>query len=141
MLSRSTLASLLVLALTVASGAAAEEPRSLSCTFERGVTHVFDKGRFAAEAAGSLAFGITSIDTAGQTADLKMESGIGSLRLVQAVNAMHFLEVAIEGALYITTVFEKDDTSGTYPAVHSRHFALLGQPIVTHYQGFCRERS
>jgi hypothetical protein len=58
---------------------------------------------------------------------------------VQAVNAMHFLEVAIEGALYITTVYDKDESSGAYPAVHSRHFDLLGQPIVTHYQGFCQE--
>ena len=138
MLARLTLASVLVL-LTVAPGRAGPEPKALACKFERGVAQVYEKGQFAAEAAAPLAFGIASIDSSRQTADLKTERGTGSLRLVQAVNAMHFLEVAIEGALYITTVYDKDESSGSYPAVHSRHFALLGQPIVTHYQGFCQE--
>jgi hypothetical protein len=138
MLARLTLAPILVL-LAVAPASAAPEPKSLNCKFGMGITHVYEKGAFMSERAAPLAFGIASIDTAAQTADLKTDSGTGTLRLVQAVNAMHFLEVAIEGALYITTVFDKDDATGTYPAVHSRHFALLGQPIVTHYQGFCQE--
>ncbi len=138
MLARLTLASVVFL-LAVAPGRAAPEPKALACKFAQGVTHVYEKGQFAAEAAAPLAFGIASIDAGRQTADLKTEHGTGSLRLVQAVNAMHFLEVAIEGALYITTVYDKDETSGAYPAVHSRHFALLGQPIVTHYQGVCQE--
>ena len=137
MLVRMTLASTLVM-LTVAPGPAAQDPKSLACRFTSGVTHVYEKGQFTTEKAAPLAFGIASINTAAQTADLKTERGTGSLRLVQAVNALHFLEVAIEGALYITTVYEKED-GGAYPAVHSRHFALLGQPIVTHYQGSCQE--
>jgi len=56
---------------------------------------------------------------------------------VQAVNAMHFLEVVTEGFLHITTVYDKDEAKGAYPAVHSRHFGLFGQPLVTQYQGFC----
>jgi hypothetical protein len=138
MLARPTLALVLVL-LAVAPASAVPESKSLNCKFGSGVTHVYEQGGFIHEAAAPLAFGIASINTAAQTADLKTEHGTGTLRLVQAVNAMHFLEVAIEGALYITTVFDKDDAKGAYPAVHSRHFALLGQPIVTHYQGFCQE--
>jgi hypothetical protein len=132
----------MVLALTAALSAvpgAAQDPKSLACTFSTGVTHVYEANRFNTEKAAPLAFGITAIDVAAQTADLKTESGTGSLRVVQAVNALHFLEVAIEGALYITTVFDKDDSNGTYPAVHSRHSSLLGEPIVTNYQGYCRE--
>jgi hypothetical protein len=127
----------LLLVLLAASPGLAAEPKSFACKFAGGVTHVYEKGRFVPENAAPLAFGIASIDAAAQTADLQTERGTGSLRLVQAVNATHFLEVAIEGALYITTVFDKDDAKGAYPAVHSRHFALLGQPIVTHYHGFC----
>jgi len=59
---------------------------------------------------------------------------------VQAVNAMHFLEVVTEGFLHITTIYDKDEARGAYPAVHSRHFGLLGQPIVTQFQGFARPR-
>ena len=92
------------------------------------------------EKTGPLAFGITAIDTTAQTADLKTESGMGQLRLVQAVNAMHFLEVVIEGFLHITTIYDKDEAKGAHPAVHSRHFGVLGQPIVTQYQGFCEAK-
>jgi hypothetical protein len=60
--------------------------------------------------------------------------------VVQAVNATHFLEVVTEGFLHITTVYDKDDAKGAYPAVHSRHFGLPGQPIVTQYQGFCEAK-
>ena len=137
MLTRLTIAFLLV-SVAVSAGRSAE-PKSFACKFTNGVTQVYEKGRFTPESAAPLAFGIAAIDAAKQTADLKTERGTGSLRLVQAVNATHFLEVAIEGALYITTVFDKDDDKGAYPAVHSRHFSLLGQPIVTHYQGFCEE--
>jgi len=136
MFARPTIALLFAL-LALSPGAAAQDSKSLSCKFTSGVTHVYEKGVFLTEKAAPLAFGIASINTRAQTADLKTEHGTGTLRLVLAVNATHFIEVAVEGALYITTVFDKDDDNGAYPAVHSRHLALLGQPLVTHYQGFC----
>jgi len=68
------------------------------------------------------------------------ERGTGHLRVVQAVNAMHFLEVVTEGFLHITTIYDKDEARGAYPAVHSRHFGLLGQPIVTHSRASARPR-
>ena len=87
--------------------------------------------------ASPLAFGIAAIDAQAQTAELKTRGGTGHLRIVQAVNAMHFLEVVREGFLHITTIYDKDEGKGAYPAVHSRHFGLFGQPLVTQYQGFC----
>ena len=121
--------------------AAADEPKAFACSFTVGVTHAYDKGQFTAEKASPLAFGIAAIDLNAQTADLKMEGGAGALRVVQAVNATHFLEVATEGFLNITTIYDKDDTKGgAYPAVHSRHFGIVGQPIVTQYQGFCEAK-
>jgi hypothetical protein len=116
---------------------AADEPTGYQCTFTSGTAYVYDKGEFASEKGAPLAFGIASINSQAQTADLKTERGTGILKIVHAVNAMHFLEVVTEGWLHITTVFDKDDAKGAYPAVHSRHFGLLGQPIVTQYQGFC----
>jgi hypothetical protein len=53
---------------------------------------------------------------------------------------MHFLEAANEGFLNLTTIYDKDEAEGAYPAVHSRHFAILGQPVVTQYQGFCEAK-
>ena len=135
MIARST--AVLVLLAVLASPAAADEPKSFTCTFAEGVTHSYDNGIYTAEKASPLAFGIAAIDARAQTAELKTRGGTGQLRIVQAVNAMHFLEVVTEGFLHITTVYDKDETKGAYPAVHSRHFGLFGQPLVTQYQGFC----
>ena len=139
MIARWTVA-LAVLALWLGP-VAADEPKAFACTFTAGVTHAYDKGQFTAEKASPLAFGIAAIDHKTQTADLRMAGGAGALRVVQAVNATHFLEVATEGFLNITTIYDKDESrGGAYPAVHSRHFAIVGQPIVTQYQGFCEAK-
>jgi len=135
MFSRAVTAFALVLLL--ASPAAAEEPKAFNCTFAEGVTHSYENGAFKAEKASPLTFGISGIDAKAQSAELKTRGGTGQLRIVQAVNAMHFLEVVTEGFLHLTTVYDKDEAKGAYPAVHSRHFGLFGQPLVTQYQGFC----
>jgi hypothetical protein len=93
------------------------------------------------EKTSPLAFGIAAIDAQAQTAELKTLRGTGKLRVVRAVNAMHFLEVVTEGFLHVTTIYDKDEDVGAFPAVHSRHFGLFGQPIVTQYQGFCTARA
>lgn len=128
---------LLLCALAAEPVRAVDEPTAFACTFANGTAQVYEKGQFVPEKASPLSFGIAAINAQAQTADLKTEQGTGSLRVVRAVNAMHFLEVATEGALHITTIFDKDDAKGAYPAVHSRHFGLFGQPIVTQYHGFC----
>jgi hypothetical protein len=135
MLARTSIA--LIAVLAAAPVISAEGPKAFQCSFTNGLAYVYEKGEFAQEKGAPLAFGIAAIDAQAQTADLTTERGTGSLKIVHAVNATHFLEVVTEGWLHITTIFDKDDTKGAYPAVHSRHFGLLGQPIVTQYQGFC----
>jgi hypothetical protein len=126
-----------VLLILLASASAADEPTAFNCTFTEGITHSYTNGAFVAEKASPLKFGISAIDPKAQSAELKTRGGTGQLRIVQAVNAMHFLEVVTEGFLHLTTVYDKDEAKGAYPAVHSRHFGLFGQPLVTQYQGFC----
>ena len=134
------LAVLLGLAAAMADTTAADEPKAFDCRFSNGVAHTYDNGKFSTETSAPLAFGIAAIDGRNQSAELRTERGTGLLRLVQAVNAMHFLEVVTEGFLHITTIYDKDEAKGLYPAVHSRHFGVLGQPIVTQYQGFCEAK-
>ena len=103
MLARLTLAPMLVL-LAVAPASAAPEPKSLNCTFASGVTHVYEKGGFIHEAAAPLTFGIASINTAAQTADLKTERRQGTLvvksfHLEPGVRRSGALEDAFERAL------------------------------------------
>ena len=120
---------------------AAADPTGFSCSFAAGTAHAYDKGQFVAETPAPLSFSIGGIDSAAQSAEVRTERGTGSLRLVQAVNATHFLEVVTEGYLNVTTVYDKDEATGKYPAVHSRHLAILGQPVVTQYQGFCEAKN
>jgi hypothetical protein len=137
---RLAVALFLCLLLPGAAARAAEEPKAFACTFTNGVSFSYEKGQFATEKASALSFGVAAIDFQAQTAELKTSRGTGHLRVAQAVNATHFLEVVTEGYLHVTTIYEKDEANGTYPAVHSRHFSVLGQPLVAQYQGFCEAK-
>jgi hypothetical protein len=88
-----------------------------------------------------LSFEIDAIDLAGQKAALKAsgDRAPGELRIVRALNANHFLEVAGEGFLNLTTVYDRDPKTSLWPAVHSRHFGILGQAVVAQYTGTCKD--
>lgn len=120
------------------AGRAEEGPPSLSCRFAEGHTWSYDKGKFLAAAPSPLTFDIEAIDLDKQAAKLIVDGNhAGTLRVVRALNANSFLEVAQEGFLNLTTIYDKDPATGTYPAVHSRHLGVLGQPIFAQYAGIC----
>ena len=121
---------------------AAEDPKSLTCTFKIGTARAFEKGKFKQVKASPVTFAVADIDAEKQTASLQSGKGTsaGTVRVVRAVNALHFIEVVGEGFLNVTTVYDKDKPTSPHPAVHSRHFGILGQPIVSHYQGFCQSQ-
>lgn len=136
---------LAVCALFAVAGSPARaqgEPTGFNCTFTSGTTWTFENGAFKSGHPHALEFTIVGIDLERQTAQLAPEPGKAPtpLKIVRAINANHFLEVVNEGFLNLTTVYDKDPTSGTYPAVHSRHFGVLGQPVVAQYAGTCTEK-
>lgn len=116
----------------------AVSPAAYACTFAKGNSWSFDGGAYKSASPSPLSFDITAIDLEKQTADLMIDQKpAGKLRVVRALNANSFLEVANEGFLNLTTVYDRDAASGTYPAVHSRHFGVLGQPVFAQYAGTC----
>ena len=134
---RLSLAALAVLPF-VLGAARADEPHAYSCTFSNGAAFSYSAGVFKPEKIGPITFEIGNINTDIQSADLVTPTGKRPLRVVRAINALHFLEVVGEGFLNMTTVYDRDDVKGANPAVHSRHFGVLGQPVVGQYQGFCQ---
>ena len=122
-----------------AQNASIDEPKGFLCTFDQGSVATYDKGAFRKDAAAALAFELAELDLDGQSAKLIASAGSapGGVRVVRAINANHFLEVANEGFLNLTTIYDRDAASGAHPAVHSRHFGLLGQPVYTQYTGKC----
>jgi len=133
-----------LLAVTVCFGPARaeDEPKHFVCSFSTGNSWSYDNGSFKTEAPAPLTFEITDIDLDGQSAHLITDGRDkpGPLKIVRAINANHFLEVMNEGFLNLTTVYDKDAASGTYPAVHSRHFGLMGQPVFAQYAGTCKAK-
>lgn len=121
---------------------AQDEPRHFVCSFAAGNSWSFDNGSFKTAAPAPLTFEITDIDLDGQSARLVTDGRDrpGTLKIVRAINANHFLEVMNEGFLNLTTVYDKDAATGTYPAVHSRHFGLIGEPVFSQYAGTCQAK-
>lgn len=123
--------------LTASPTVAQETPKGFACSFARGASQAYTNGRYHTRPAKALAMEIGSIDLDGQRADLITPDGKGTLRIVRALGANHFLEVVAEGYLNMTTVYQKDEKRGVYPAVHSRHFGIFGEPLVAQYTGTC----
>jgi hypothetical protein len=136
MFARILIAAALLTSATVAR--AAEDPKSFTCTFATGAAFSYESGSFKPEKVGPITFEIAAINPELQSADLVTPAGSRTLRVVRAVNALHFLEVVGEGFLNMTTVYDRDDVKAAHPAVHSRHFGVLGQPVIGQYQGFCQ---
>lgn len=129
--------------LVLVSQAAADAwPTQLACTFDQGTSSSYSAGKFASKAPHPLSFDVVGIDLEGQSAQLRTSTSRtpGQLRVVRAINANHFIEVVNEGFLNLTTIFDADPTTGKHPAVHSRHFGVLGQPVFAQYSGECRRQ-
>ena len=135
------LSSYALAAIAVGPVRAQDEPKGFVCTFNTGTSWNYDNGSFKPATTEPLSFEIAAIDLDKQSAHLVSAGGNGTpsaaLKIVRAINANHFLEVVNEGFLNLTTIYDKDATSGVYPAVHSRHFGVLGQPVFAQYAGTC----
>jgi hypothetical protein len=113
-------------------------PTHFVCDFNRGYSWTYNSGKFEPTQPADLVFEIGDIDLEKQTASLIVDGKpANGLKIVRAINANHFLEVVNEGFLNLTTVYDRDPATDKYPAVHSRHFGLFGQPVFAQYAGNC----
>ncbi|CAA2138656.1 hypothetical protein [Hyphomicrobium sp. ghe19] len=131
---------LIVSLLASPAAAFAQEniPGHVTCDFDNGYAWTYDAGKYQAAPPKDLTFEIGSIDLEHQSASLILDGRTAaSLKIVRAINANHFLEVVNEGFLNLTTIYDRDPATGKFPAVHSRHFGLFGQPVFAQYAGSC----
>lgn len=113
-------------------------PTHFACDFAQGYSWTYDAGKYHMTPPADLAFEIGKIDLEHQTALLILDGKpANGLKVVRAINANHFIEVVNEGFLNLTTIYDRDPATGKYPAVHSRHFGLFGQPVFAQYAGSC----
>jgi hypothetical protein len=111
----------------------------LVCTFKTGATWSYAEGTYTSAQPQPLVFDIQEVDFEAQTARLVLDGKVSSaaLRVVRTLNGAHFIEVANEGYMNLTTVFDVDVSLGQRPAIHSRHLGVNGQPVFAQYAGFC----
>jgi hypothetical protein len=115
-----------------------QEPKHFACDFNIGSSWTYDAGKYQSVPAKDLSFEIGNINLDKQSATLILGGkSATTLKIVRALNANTFLEVVNEGFLNVTTVYDRDPATGKYPAVHSRHFGLFGQPVFAQYAGNC----
>ena len=119
---------------------ASDLPAALSCDFPTGTTSSYAAGAFTSKPSAALKVAIEKIDLANQSAEFLVagNDNPGRLAIARALGANHFLEVVTEGYWNITTVYDEDPETKRFPAVHSRHFGLVGQPVVAQYAGSCQ---
>ena len=150
------LAPALAIAATLAIGAAtravAAQPsakittadvKSVKCTFDLVATGTWAQEKTQAQVKeGKLVLEFTDIDTQEGTANAK--GGLGPPHVVVRLSGgnLHFLQVATNGPLYVTTVFDARTPDGKLKAVHTRHeYTLVSLPGFTsrpeQYYGLC----
>ncbi len=134
---------LLVSGVSAATAGSDDALPPLTCTFKVGTAWSYAGGAYSSTAPEPLTFEIEAIDLDQQTARLSVnQKQVGNpLRVVRALNANHYLEVAQEGFLNVTTIYDLDSATGSRPAIHSRHLGVLGQPVFAQYAGFCVAKS
>lgn len=132
-------ASLVVGLMGSLAHAADDQVGPLACSFKTGSAWSYTAGDYTRSDPQPLGFDIAEVNFEAQTARLIVDGKIASaaLRVVRALNASHFIEVANEGYMNVTTVFDVDSAVGKRPAIHSRHLGVIGQPVFAQYAGFC----
>lgn len=139
---KKTVAALVIICAGLTAARAEDEPKRLSCSFAGGAAWSYENGSFTSSPPEPITFEIAAIDLDRQSAQLfaGADKPAGVLKIVRAINANHFIEVVNEGFLNLTTIYDKDPKTGAYPAVHSRHFGVLGQPVFAQYSGTCTDK-
>jgi len=145
--------SMVIVMLLAATAAYAQAPNAppdvlakatgLKCTFSAFSTGDWKNG--VAEGAvkpSNLSVSFIAIDTQDGTAEAVGDSGKSHITVRLLGNYLHFMQMDPYGALYVTTVFNKETKNGRLQAAHSRHeYTPVSVPGMTsrpeQYYGDC----
>ncbi|MGI9406675.1 MAG: hypothetical protein ACR2O4_09920 [Hyphomicrobiaceae bacterium] len=136
---RSIVLGLFAVSLWAQTAAAGEA--HYACAFDSGASWNFENGKFGSDATAPLTFTIEKINRSSQKAELATKTGRSDLKMVAAIDAMHFIEVTVSGYLNLTTIYGDSGDGSAVPAVHSRHLGIVGQPLGGQMTGFCTKKS
>jgi hypothetical protein len=96
--------------------------KRVTCRFALYATGTWNNGEPRAEVKpASLSVSFDEIDIDSGTA--RVSEGFGPMHIIAKLSMwnLHFLDIRSEGALYVTTVFDRESRNGKLKAVHTRH--------------------
>jgi len=128
---------LLTAVMLTTEGQSQPAPRALSCTFTNGTSSSFDADWATNAIRDRLDITIGAIDVADRKAQLIGNQGASDLYVSQGNNGLHFLEMTDARNQTLTTIFFGAQKAGAFAAIHSRHMAIAGRPVVSQYRGYC----
>jgi hypothetical protein len=116
------------------------DAKGLRCTFPVAAAAVWkDAAPQIAIGAAGLSIGFTSIEAEDGMADPEGGAGVASTSVTVTSGTLHFLQTLRSGALYSTTVFNRQLRPGVFKAVHTRHESTVaGGPRAEQFYGECR---
>ena len=95
---------------------------SLQCTFSTMAVADWKNGEASlATKPAKLAVSFTNVDVEAGSADAVGDSGKSHITVRVLGAYLHFMQLDPYGALYVTTVFDKETRGGRLQAAHSRH--------------------
>lgn len=116
---------------------------SLKCTFTVLASGDWKAGEsLAAVKSAKLSVGFNKVDTQDGTAEAVGEYGKSHITVRLLGSYLHFMQMDPYGALYVTTVFDKETRGGKLQAAHTRHeYTPVSLPGLTsrpeQYYGEC----
>jgi hypothetical protein len=95
---------------------------SLRCTFSAMTVADWKNGKGTiATKPAKLAVSFNNVDVEAGSADAVGDSGKSHITVRVLGSYLHFMQLDPYGALYVTTVFDKETRGGKLQAAHSRH--------------------
>jgi hypothetical protein len=119
----------------------ATEPKAFVCKFTQGASARYDEAEWSVKVLNEkLDLTFAGLNPQQGKAQLIGNAGASDLRFWKGAWTWNFVEVTDTGNVMTTTVFDTSNGKD-FPAVHSRHTSVVGEPLSSQYRGICSARS
>jgi len=131
----------IALSAVLGTAAFANEPKAFVCKFTQGAAARYDEAEWSVKMLNEkLDLTFAGLNSQQGKAQLIGNAGASDVRFWKGAWTWNFVEVTDVGNVMTTTVFEASGGKD-YPAVHSRHTSVAGEPFPSQYRGTCSAKS
>ena len=131
--------STMLLVASIAS-AFALEPKAFVCQFTQGISATYEASWAPRTLNEKMDLTFAGLDPQQGRAQMIGNAGASDVRFWMGAWTWNFVEITDVGNVMTTTVFDSKDGK-SYPAVHSRHTSVAGEPFPSQYRGICSAKT